>query len=95
MKVEGQIEFTVIEQGPDRVVSEMPVRPGIKNPYGSAHADAILWLADVTATMLANGGAAPTEGMKGFPLAISLNANLLGNQTEGTFRATSTYVLSK
>jgi acyl-coenzyme A thioesterase PaaI-like protein len=30
--------------------------------------------------------------MKGFPLAINLNANFLGNQTEGSYRAVSTFV---
>ena len=33
-----------------------------------------------------------SEDMKGFPLAISLNANFLGNQKEGSFKAVSTYV---
>lgn len=92
MKVEGQIEFTITEQTAERVVSVMPVRAGIKNPYGSAHAGAILWFADVTATVLALGTPNATEGMKGFPLAIALNANLLGNQADGTFTCVSTYV---
>lgn len=30
--------------------------------------------------------------MKGFPLAIALNANLIGNQTEGIFTAVSSFV---
>jgi 1,4-dihydroxy-2-naphthoyl-CoA hydrolase len=34
----------------------------------------------------------PTEGMSGFPLAITLNANLVSNQKEGTFKAVSTFV---
>ena len=92
MKVEGHIEFTVIEQTAERVVSEMPVTTGIKNPYGTVHAGATLWFADVTATMLVMGGSATSEGMKGFPLAINLTANLIGNQTEGTFKAVSTFV---
>jgi uncharacterized protein (TIGR00369 family) len=92
MKVQGTIEFTVVEQGADRVVSEMPVLTGIKNPFGGAHAGAILWLADVTATVLAMGTTQATEGMKGFPLAISLNANFLGNQADGSFRAVASFV---
>jgi len=31
MKIEGNIEFYVVEQAPERVVSEMPILPGIKN----------------------------------------------------------------
>jgi 1,4-dihydroxy-2-naphthoyl-CoA hydrolase len=33
-----------------------------------------------------------TEGMKGFPLAITLNANFLGNQSEGSFKAIASFV---
>ena len=54
---------------------------------------AILWFADVTATILVMGPSfLPTEGMAGFPLAITLNANFVSNQKEGTFKAVSTFV---
>jgi uncharacterized protein (TIGR00369 family) len=93
MKLEGSIEFSIVERTDDRVASEMPIRPGIKNPFGVVHVGAILWLADVTATVLVMGpGAQASEGMKGFPLAISLNANFIGNQTDGTLRAVSSFV---
>ncbi len=93
MKMQGAIEFTVVERSADRVVSEMPITAGVKNPFGVVHAGAMLWFADVTATVLViDGPEQPTEGMKGFPLAISLNANFLGNQTEGSFRAVSSFV---
>lgn len=92
MKVQGSIEFTVVEQSAERVVSEMPVSAGIKNPFGVAHAGAILWFADVTATVLVLGKADASAGMQGFPLAIALNANFLGNQPSGSFKATSTFV---
>mgnify|MGYP003694318079 CR=1 FL=1 len=75
MKVEGSLEFTVVEQTADRVVSEMPIHSGVKNPFGVVHAGAMLWLADVTATMLVLGPVQTAEGMKGFPLAITLNAS--------------------
>ena len=89
---QGSIEFTVTERDVDRVVSEMPITPGIKNPFGVVHAGAMLWFADVTATMLVMGDAQPSEGMKGFPLAISLNANFIGNQPEGTLKAVASFV---
>ena len=92
MKVEGKIEFVITERSAERVVSEMPVNSGIKNPFGVVHAGALLWLADVTATVLVMGPGDAVEGMKGFPLAISLNSNFLGNQTEGSFRAVATFV---
>ena len=92
MKMQGTIEFTITERSEERVVSEMPVQAGIKNPFGVVHAGALLWMADVTATVLAMGPSKASEGMKGFPLAISLNANFLGNQTEGSFRAVASFV---
>jgi uncharacterized protein (TIGR00369 family) len=92
MNYRGNIEFSIVEQSADKVVGEMPVQAGILNPFGTAHAGATLWFADVCATVLAFGGAEMTEGVAGFPLAISLDAKLLGNQKGGTFRATAVYV---
>jgi acyl-coenzyme A thioesterase PaaI-like protein len=40
MKFEGNIEFTIAERSQERVESEMPVRSGIKNPFGVVHAGA-------------------------------------------------------
>jgi len=93
MKIEGNIEFYVVEQVPERVVSEMPILPGILNPYGSVNAGAILWFADITATILVLGPSTlPSEGMAGFPLCITLNANFISNQKDGTLRAVATFV---
>ena len=55
MIVHGSIEFTIIERSEERVVSEMPILAGIKNPFGVVHAGAIVWFADVTATVLVRG----------------------------------------
>jgi uncharacterized protein (TIGR00369 family) len=90
--VHGSIEFTITEHGDDRVVAEMPIRSGIKNPFGGVHAGAMLWFADVTATRLVLGERDMSEGMQGFPLAISMNANFVANQTDGAFTAVSTFV---
>jgi uncharacterized protein (TIGR00369 family) len=92
VRVQGSIDFTLTERSPERVVAEMSVQEGIKNPFGVVHAGAMLWFADVAATVLVMGVGAAEEGMKGFPLAISLNANFLGNQKEGSFKAISTFV---
>ena len=92
MEFEGTIRFSIIEQNRDRVVGEMPIHQGIKNPYGNVHVGAILWLADVCATVLVLGSPHATEGEKGFPLAINLSGNFAGNQTEGAFRAVSSFV---
>lgn len=92
MNVAGTIAFEIIEQSADKVLGRMPVQAGILNPYGTVHAGATLWFADVCATMLALGGSEAGAGQAGFPLAINLNASLLGNQKEGCFLATSVYV---
>lgn len=92
MEFEGSIRFSITEQTDDHVVGEMPIHSGIKNPYGVVHVGAILWFADVCATVLVLGSPRATEGQKGFPLAITLNGNFAGNQTEGTFRASATFV---
>jgi uncharacterized protein (TIGR00369 family) len=92
MKVEGNIEFTILDQTTEQVLSEMPIQPGILNPFGVVHAGAILWFADVTATVLAMGSLHFGEGMPGFPLAINLNANFTGNQKTGMLRAAASFV---
>jgi len=92
MEVQGHIKFTVIERSSEEVISEMPIQPGILNPFGTVNAGATLWLADVNASVLVLEGVNPEKGMKGFPLAININANLLGNNTAGAFVAKSNYV---
>lgn len=92
MQVNGNIQFEIVEQSAERVVGRMPVQAGILNPFGTVHAGATLWFADVCATVLAFGGTPAQAGQAGFPLAINLNASLLGNQKDGVFEAVSAYV---
>ena len=92
MEYEGSIKFSIIEKSEDRVVGEMPIQAGIKNPFGVVHVGAMLWFADVCATVLVLGGQVPDKGMKGFPLGINLYGNFVGNQTEGVFRAVAAFV---
>lgn len=92
MQINGHIEFTITEKTSDQVTAEMPIQAGILNPFGTVHAGATLWFADVTATTLVIEGFDATEGMKGFPLAINLIANLTGNSKEGIFHARAKYV---
>jgi uncharacterized protein (TIGR00369 family) len=88
----GEIEFFIEERRDDCVISTMPVKEGILNPFGSVHAGAMMWLADVTATVLALGNVEIGPDGKGFPLAINLNTNLLGNQREGQIKAEARFV---
>ena len=88
----GDIEFFIEERREDCVVSRMPTTKGALNPFGTIHAGAMIWLADVTATVLAIGDTQIGENGRGFPLAINLNANLLGNQRGGEIRAEARFV---
>ena len=88
----GNIEFTIVSRNAERVASEMPIHDGIRNPFGVVQAGAIVWFADVTASILVMGDADPRPGMQGFPLAITLNANFLSNQREGRFQAVASFV---
>jgi acyl-coenzyme A thioesterase PaaI-like protein len=48
VEIEGSIRFSNLKQTKDKVVGEMPIHSGIKNPYGVVHVGAVLWFADVT-----------------------------------------------
>jgi uncharacterized protein (TIGR00369 family) len=88
----GEIEFFIEERNEDHVVSRMPVGKGVLNPFGTVQAGAMLWLADVTATVLAIGATDLGEQGQGFPLAININANLLSNQRGGELLAEARFV---
>lgn len=89
----GQIEFSVESRELDREVARMRVRDGARNPFGTVHAGAMIWLADITATLCAMGNPENiAEEHKGFPLAIDLHSVLTGNVREGELTATSTTV---
>ena len=88
----GELEFFIEKRSEDCVVSRMPVRRGALNPFGTVQAGAMLWMADVTATVLAIGSAKLGEKGQGFPLAINVNANLLSNQRGGEILAEARFV---
>jgi uncharacterized protein (TIGR00369 family) len=90
----GEIEFFIKERNTDCVISIMPVKKGILNPFGTVQAGALLWLADVTATVLALQSVELGPDGKGFPLAINLNTSLLDNQRKGEIRAEARFVRS-
>ncbi len=47
---------------------------------------------DVSATVRVIGSTQASEGMKGFPPVMNLNANFIGNQTDGVLTAVSSFV---
>jgi uncharacterized protein (TIGR00369 family) len=89
---EGALVFDIVSDTPEETVAHMPVTPTMHNPFGTVHAGALIWFADVTATTLALQGRPVAAGMTGFPLAINLSAQLLGNCREGVLVATARFV---
>ena len=86
----GSIDFTIESREDDRVMAKMPVVAGIRNAFGTVHAGALIWFADVTATLCAVGDLDSIEDDgTGFPLAIDLHTVLTGNEKDGTLTATS------
>lgn len=88
----GEIAFSLISLSEGEAVGSMRIRDGVLNPFGTVHAGALLWFADVIATHLALGAVDVAPGMKGFPLAVNLNAQLLANRREGELLATARVV---
>jgi uncharacterized protein (TIGR00369 family) len=87
-RYQGEIDFSIEEHSAEQVVATMPVNLGIMNPFGTIHAGAMIWFADVAATLCAIGDLdhIDDEG-RGFPLAIDLHTVLVGNQGEGELKA--------
>ncbi len=90
-KYAGNLAFTIQSDG-DGVTGVMKIVPGMLNPFGTVHAGALIWFADVAATRLVFGERDVKQGAAGFPLAINLNAQLMGNRTEGTLTARARFV---
>lgn len=88
----GTIEFFIEERNKEYVISRMPITKGMLNPFGVVQAGAMIWLADVTASVLVMENRAPDPDGKGFPLAIDLHTTLMGNQKEGEIRAEARFV---
>jgi 1,4-dihydroxy-2-naphthoyl-CoA hydrolase len=91
-KRSGNIDFHIAERSAECVIGRMPVTSGILNPYGTVQAGAMIWLADVTASVLALEVQAIEEVGKGFPLAIDIHTNLIGNQRDGEILAVAKFV---
>ncbi|MEQ3641976.1 MAG: PaaI family thioesterase [Paracoccus sp. (in: a-proteobacteria)] len=88
----GQIEFEITGVNEQEATGEMTVTAGILNPFGTIHAGALVWFADVVATNLVLGGEQPQEGMDNFPVAITLNAQLLTNRRDGVLTALASWM---
>lgn len=88
----GDLAFEATFVSHDEAHGRMRIEPGLLNPFGTVHAGAMIWFADVVATTLALQGTSPAPGMQGFPLAITLSANLLSNCRDGYLHARSRFM---
>ena len=88
----GQLQFQTRLTSDSEAIGTMPVQEGILNPFGTVHAGALIWFADVTATTLALQGVKVEGGMAGFPLAINLTAVVLSNTKDGLLTARAGFV---
>ena len=87
----GRIDFTIESRESDRIVAKMPVTEDAKNPFGTMHAGALIWFADIAATLCAIGDLETIgENGEGFPLAIDLHTVVTGNESAGILTATAT-----
>lgn len=91
-KVQGAIEFTIESVDENSATGLMPIQQAMLNPFGTVHAGALVWFADVIATTLVLGGAEASQGMESFPVAVTLNAQLLSNRNGGELLATAQWV---
>ncbi len=89
---DGHVAFTIERREDDVVVSRMPITDGVRNPFGTVQAGAMLWLADVTASVLAIGKQVLGPDGQGFPLAVDLPSTLLANQREGELTAEARFL---
>lgn len=88
---EHSLGFTA-QVTPSGAIGRMPIVAGMLNPFGVVHAGALVWFADVVATCAAGIGTVRKEDGAGFPLAVTLNAQLLRNRNSGNLLATATAV---
>ncbi len=92
LKVQGAIAFTIESVDESSATGLMPIQQEMLNPFGTVNAGALVWFADVIATTLVLGGGKASEGMESFPVAVTLNAQLLSNRNAGELTATAQWV---
>lgn len=88
----GAIRFTITSRTDEEAMGELVIDDGVLNPFGTVHAGALVWFADVVATTLVLGEGGITPGQPGFPLAVNLTVQLLSNRSSGMLSARAAYV---
>lgn len=77
------ITWDIVESDEEHVVCGMPFTEVLRSATGVVHADAILWIEDLTATYLASNGSEISKDGRGFPLMIAFDVSVLANQQDG------------
>ena len=88
----GNLEFEIVEVTTEVAIGRMEVSKGALNPFGTIHAGAMVWFADVVATTLAMGGAEVQPGQPGFPFALTFDVAMFANRSDGIISATASFV---
>jgi 1,4-dihydroxy-2-naphthoyl-CoA hydrolase len=92
MDYSGSVAFSVELVSDGEARGRLEIGPEMLNPFGTVHAGALIWFADVVATTLVLGERKASDGMKGFPLAVNLVTQLMSNRKDGVLTATAGYV---
>ncbi|QBX35316.1 PaaI family thioesterase [Paracoccus gahaiensis] len=91
----GQMEFDIVGVNEHEAVGEMEVTEAILNGFGTIQAGALVWFADVVAMSLVLGDEQPQEGRDNFPVAVTLNAQLLGSCRDGHLVARARWMMQE
>ena len=91
----GQMEFDIVGVNEHEAVGEMEVTGAVLNDFGTVQAGALVWFADVVAMSLVLGDEQPQEGRDNFPVAVTLNAQLLRSCRDGQLVARARWMMQE
>jgi len=86
----NRLGMRVVEAGPERVVVELPVLPGMFTPQHYVHAGTMIALADTAATWAAIASYRGDLGPDQLPVAVAISSQLVANVSEGVLVAEAT-----
>ena len=84
------LRMKVLEAGPQRVVVELPVHPGLYTPHHYIHAGAMVSLADTAATIASVAAYRGELEPEQLPVAVSISSQIVANIREGKLVAEAT-----
>lgn len=86
----NRLGMRVVEAGPERVVVELPVLPGVFTPQHYVHAGTMIALADTAATWAAYASYRGELEPDQLPVAVAVSSQLVANVNEGVLVAEAT-----